>query len=88
MKSTSSNKLQWLDKNKRTQLHQDKRVPGEQSQWWAYGNIPPLTHLPLNKMAAISIFRYIFVNEKFCILIEIPLNFVPKGPINNNQASV
>ena len=38
----------------------------------------------LDKMAAIladDIFRYIFVNENFCILIEISLNFVPKGPI-------
>ena len=29
-------------------------------------------------------FRCIFVNEKFCILIEISLKFVPKGPIDNN----
>ena len=30
-----------------------------------------LTHLPLDKMAAVSqtiFFRYIFVNEKFCVL--------------------
>ena len=33
-------------------------------------------------------FRYIFVNEKFCILIKISLKFVPMGPIDNNQALV
>ena len=35
-----------------------------------------------------DIFRCIFVNEKFCILIEISLKFVPKGPIDNNPALV
>ena len=61
-----------------------------------------LIHLPLNKMAAISqdnlsvkwqpscwdIFRCIFLNEKFCILIESSLKFVPKGPIDNIPALV
>ena len=31
-----------------------------------------------------DIFWCIFVNEKFCILIEISLKFVPKGPTDNN----
>ena len=35
-----------------------------------------------------DIFRCIFVNEKFCILIKISLKFVPKGPIDNNPALV
>ena len=35
-----------------------------------------------------DIFRSIFVNEKFCILIKVSLNFVPEGPIDNNQALV
>ena len=35
-----------------------------------------------------DIFRNIFVNENFCILIKISLNFVPKGPIDNNPALV
>ena len=35
-----------------------------------------------------DVFRCIFVNEKFGILIKISLKFVPKGPIHNNQASV
>ena len=35
-----------------------------------------------------SIFRCIFVNEKFCISIKISLKFVTKGPIDNNPALV
>ena len=35
-----------------------------------------------------DIFRYIFVNEKICILIEISPKFVPKGPIDSNIALV
>ena len=32
------------------------------------------------------IFRCIFMNEKFCILIKVSLKFVPKGSIENNPA--
>ena len=42
-------------------------------------------------MAAIladDIFRCILLNEKFCILIKIPLKFVPKGPIDSIPALV
>ena len=35
-----------------------------------------------------DIFRCIFVNEKFCILIKISLKFVPKSQIGNNPALV
>ena len=35
-----------------------------------------------------DIFRCILVNEKFSILIEISLKFVPKGPIYNSPALV
>ena len=35
-----------------------------------------------------GIFRCIFVNEKFCILIKIPLKFAPKGQIENIPALV
>ena len=35
-----------------------------------------------------DIFRCLFLNEKFCILIKILMKFVPKGPINNNPALV
>ena len=35
-----------------------------------------------------DIFKRIFLNEKFWILIEITLKVVPKVPINNNLALV
>ena len=35
-----------------------------------------------------DIFTCILVNEKICILIKISLKFVPKCPINNNEALV
>ena len=35
-----------------------------------------------------DIFKCIFMNEKFCILIRISLKFVPKGLINNIPALV
>ena len=38
-----------------------------------------------------TVFKCIFMNDKFCILIRIPLKFVPhvpKGPINNIPALV
>ena len=43
---------------------------------------PPCGHFTHN------IFRRIFMNEKFCILIKISLKFVPKVPVNNNPALV
>ena len=47
-----------------------------------------LTPLPLDKMAADNVFRCIFMNEFFFILIKISLKFVPKGPIDNKPALV
>ena len=35
-----------------------------------------------------DILKRIFVNKRFCILIKIPPNFVPKGLIDNNPALV
>ena len=35
-----------------------------------------------------DIFKCILMNEKFWILIQISLKFVPKGPIDNNPALV
>ena len=35
-----------------------------------------------------NIFRCIFVNEKFCILIKILLKFVPQDPVDNNPVLV
>ena len=66
---------------------------------WLGANLEPalmayqamLTHLSLNKMAAIlqlMFFRCIFVNEKFYILTKISLKFVPKGLIDNNASLV
>ena len=33
-----------------------------------------------------DIFRYIFMNEMFCILIKISMEFLPKGPFYHNPA--
>ena len=35
-----------------------------------------------------SIFKCIFINEKFCISIQISLKFVPRGPVDNRPALV
>ena len=35
-----------------------------------------------------DIFRSIFMNEMFCILIKIPLKFAPNSPIDNHLALV
>ena len=35
-----------------------------------------------------DVFKYIFVNEKFCIVSQISLEFVPCGPIVKNSALV
>ena len=50
-----------------------------------------LTHLPLDKMAAIladDIFKCTLVNENYRILIPTSLKFVPDGPIDNYPALV
>ena len=50
-----------------------------------------LTHLPLDKMAAIladDIFNCIFLIENDRILIQISLNRVPRSPIGNKSALV
>ena len=50
-----------------------------------------LTHLPLEKNGyhlPNNIFKYIFMNLKFCVLIQISLTFVPNGLIDNNPALV
>ena len=35
-----------------------------------------------------DIFKCIFVNKKFCVLIQISLKFVPKGPIDTDPALI
>ena len=63
--------------------------------WWAAVLrrqwLTPLNSSPHGQnghLFADDIFRYIFVNEKFCILIKISLKFLPEGPIDNNSALV
>ena len=50
-----------------------------------------LTHLPLDKMAAIladDIFKHIFFNENIGISIQISQKVVPEGLIDNTSALV
>ena len=56
--------------------------------FWQPGHL--LTHHPGQDGHHFTedIFKYIFMNEKFCILIKISLRFVPKSPIDNNPALV
>ena len=46
------------------------------------------THWGRGELAAFTddIFKYIFMNEKFCILIQISMKFVSKGRIDNKTA--
>ena len=67
-------------------------------QQFSYGNNvtqafghPKLTHLSLDKMAAIMAdgnFKFISLNENDRISIRISLKFVPKSPIDNKPALV
>ena len=53
--------------------------------------VHPITLTPLEQYGrhfADDIFRRIFMNEKFYILIKISLKFVPRGPIDNYPALV
>ena len=50
---------------------------------WVNSTSPPGQN---GRHFADNIFGWIFVNEKFCILIKISLKFVPKGSIDNNPA--
>ena len=55
------------------------------------GCVRELTHLSLNKMAAIlayDIFKCIFLNENDRIPIQIALKFVPRSVIDNKTAFV
>ena len=67
------------------------KVPGTVSLTEISWTKVELTHLPLNKMAAIladDIFKCIFLNENVRISIKISLKFVPEGPIDNKSALV
>ena len=57
------------------------------SAWWLFLE-PPQWYPIIIALTADYIFKCIFMNEKFCILIQISLNFVPEGPADNKQALV
>ena len=52
---------------------------------WSFNSSPPGQ---IDHHFADDIFRCIFVNEKCCIVIEISLKFVPKGPFDNNPVLI
>ena len=52
---------------------------------WDANSFPPRQN---GRHFADNIFKCIFMNEKFCILIRISLKFVPKGLIDNKSALV
>ena len=66
-------------------------VPTTMTIRWKQRRSFLLTHLPHGQYArhfADVIFRHIFVNEKFRILIQISLKFVSKDPMDNKTALV
>ena len=48
----------------------------------------PGRYLDIGRHFTDDIFKCISINETFCILIEILLKFISKGPIHNNPALV
>ena len=61
------------------------------AQWWPNLLNMWLTNLPPGQNGrhfADNFLRWIFMNEKFYILMKILLKFVPKGPIDNSLALV
>ena len=54
---------------------------------WLYAGVKPIS-FDIGRYFAEDIFKCIFMNEKFCILIQISLQFVPKGLIDNKTAVV
>ena len=67
-------------------------VPNMQPWWiWVIVSHGPITHPPLDKMAAIladDIFKCIFLNENDWIPVQILLTFVPMSPVDNKPALV
>ena len=58
---------------------------GNQCLIW-FNSFPPGQNV--HHFEADDIFKYIFMIEKFCISIQILLNFVPEGLIDNNPVLV
>ena len=51
------------------------------SNWWFNSSLPVQNGCHF----ADDIFKCIFMNEKFCILIQLSLKFISKGPIDNKS---
>ena len=80
----------WIPMARLVKILQTCTISGIWNKWHKQAflsrDIIGLTHLPLDKMAAIfadNLFKCIFMHEKFYISIQISLKFVPKGPIDN-----
>ena len=56
------------------------------ARWIGWLNLSPLGQY--GRHFSDDIFRYILVNEKFCIFIKISLNVVPRDPIDNHPTLV
>ena len=41
-----------------------------------------------NHHLADGIFIFIFIDDKFCVLVELSVKFLPNGPIDNDSALV
>ena len=67
------------------------RYYGMFAGWQVVGRVPFINSSPPRQHGrhfADDIFRCNFVNEKFCILIQISMKFVPNGPIDDMGALV
>ena len=56
------------------------KLDNDYNHYWTFNSSPPGQN---GRDFADDIFNCIFVNENFCILIQISLKFDPKGPIHN-----
>ena len=73
------------DKSQQNRVLACKYTVGNYVCYWDINSSSPRQN---GRHFTYDIFKCIFVNEKFCILIRISPKFVPKGPIDNKSASV
>ena len=69
-------------------MWKQRETIGKNAQILSVPVIDELTHLPLDKMAAIladDIFKWIFLNENGRIPIQISLKFVPRVQLTISQ---
>ena len=67
-------------------VYASSSTPGDRIKFYiSFNSSPPGQN---GRLFPDDIFKCIFMNEKFCILIRISLKIVPKGPINNIPALV